>query len=54
MSEKKFCDECGKEIKKFGKTLYGSSWKIFGFISSSFNGDFCSVKCLKKTIEKLK
>lgn len=51
--EKKYCDECGKEIKEYGSSLYGSTWKLWGIISSRTEGDFCSLECLKKFVEKL-
>lgn len=54
MTSKKYCDECGKEIKEFGTSFYGSKWKLYGVFSFSADGDFCSIKCLKKYLEKIK
>ena len=52
--DKKYCDECEKEIKEFGTTIYGSKWRLWGLISNKKEGDFCSIKCLKKFVERLK
>jgi len=51
--EKKYCDECGKEIKHDWKSFYGSRWTLWGLIPYGTSGDLCSIKCLKKFVEKL-
>ena len=49
--EKQFCDECEKEIKEFGSSLFGSKWYLYGFFYNFYNFDFCSLECLKKFID---
>lgn len=55
MQPKKICDECGKEIVGWGDHLYGSKWSLFGLLEPlKIDADFCSIKCLKEFVSKLK
>jgi len=53
--KKEICDECGKEIEEhYGARIFGQRWHLWGIIGRDIDGDFCSLKCLKKFVEKLK
>ena len=53
MTDKKFCDICGNELKEFGESIFGSRWLFWGIIQTKhINADFCSEKCLLKFIKE--
>lgn len=52
MTDKKYCDKCGKEIIEY-KGFSGSRWTLWGSIANYYNADFCSIECLKKFFEKI-
>lgn len=52
--EKKYCDKCGKEITN-NLGLHGMRFSFWGTLyTGHISKDFCSVKCLKEFVNKLK